>query len=631
MSLRTACFALLLLLPLSTGTLAQERILQFTSDVQVQRNGDLIVAETIRLRAEGNEIRRGILRDFPTTYRRQDGTRVVVGLEVRTVTRGGAAENYVTERLNNGVRIRIGGADRLIERGEHTYVITYRTTRQIGFFGSHDELYWNVTGTGWTFAIDMAEARITLPVNVQFRQTAFYTGPQDARGQDARIVEQQPGRIVFRTTRPLPPRNGLTIAAAWDKGVIAPPTSEQLARWWLDDYFPLAIGCIGLLILLGYYLFAWNRVGRDPAGGTVIPLFSPPGGMSAASVRYVRDMGFDDRCFTAAVVELGVNGYLQLTGSAADTVMVRRSGTKEISPAERAAWHQLFGTRPSLKLEQANHAILGEAKTTLQEGLAKAYYGTLFHTNTAWSIFGMLGAVCLAVVVAIAIFVTYSDHEALAMIFATAFVMAVVAIAASLFSAWWRSVRSGLPLALAAIFIAGLIVLGLVFVAASGISWASLLVMVPPSMAGAAAILAFYVLKAPTREGRRVMDAIEGFRQYLGVAEEGRLQFLHPPEKTPELFERFLPHAIALDVENAWANRFAAVLAAAAAAGAASTWYSGLGQYSSDPVGLADRLGSDLSYTIASASTAPGSSSSGGSSGGGSSGGGGGGGGGSGW
>ena len=140
------------------------------------------------------------------------------------------------------------------------------------------------------------------------------------------------------------------------------------------------------------------------------------------------------------------------------------------------------------------------------------------------------------------------------------------------------------------------------------------------------------------------MDQIDGFREYLSVAEEERLEYLNPPEKTPKLFERFLPYAVALDVENTWATRFAGVLAAAAAAGTvgaaaiASNWYSGSGDMTRDPVSFADRIGSDLSSTIASAATPPGSSSgsdsggsSSGSGGGGSSGGGGGGGGGSGW
>jgi uncharacterized membrane protein len=146
---------------------------------------------------------------------------------------------------------------------------------------------------------------------------------------------------------------------------------------------------------------------------------------------------------------------------------------------------------------------------------------------------------------------------------------------------------------------------------------------------------AFIWLRAHTPDGRKVTDQIEGFRQYLSVAEESRLEFLNPPQQTQELFERFLPYAIALDVENSWAKRFAGILAAAAAAHAAqTTWYQGNHDWSRDPVSFADHLGSGLSQTVSSASTPPGSSggsSSSGSSGGGSSGGGGGGGGGSGW
>jgi hypothetical protein len=139
------------------------------------------------------------------------------------------------------------------------------------------------------------------------------------------------------------------------------------------------------------------------------------------------------------------------------------------------------------------------------------------------------------------------------------------------------------------------------------------------------------------------MDQIDGFKQYLSVAEEDRLNALNPPEKTPELFERFLPYAIALDVQNQWAQRFTGVLAAAALAPAVSSWYQGDRPFDSngDVVSFANNLGDSFTNSIVAASVAPGSSggsgggdsfsSGGGSSGGGSSGGGGGGGGGSGW
>ncbi len=626
---RAAVFAWLCVAAASPAA-AQERILHFLSDVQVQPNGDLLVVETIRLQAEGREIRRGILRDFPTRYRRPDGYRVVVGFEVISVTRNGAPETFLVEPLSNGVRVRIGRADRLLPRGQHTYAIAYRTTRQLGFFADFDELYWNVTGTGWTFAIEVAEARVALPQGVPFRRTAFYTGPEGARGQDARIVEEQPGRIVFRTTRPLPPRNGLTVAVAWQKGVVAPPTEADLTRWWLVDNLPLALGGCGFLLLLGYYVVAWNLVGRDPPRGTIIPLFAPPDGMSAASVRYVHRMGFDDRCFTAAIVDLGVNGHLRLRGSGDGLVIERRSGGREIGAPERAAHDMLFARRPSLELDQANHEILGAAKAALRAGLAGAYSGMLFNANNVWSVVGAIGAILLAVAVAIAALLTYGEQEGVPIIIAIVVGTISMAIAAGLISAWLSGAAIRLTILIAVMFIMGLDAVVVLVLTAAVAHWVDMLAVVPPVLAAGLAAFAFYLLKAPTRQGRRVMDAIEGFRHYLGVAEEQRLQFLHPPEKTPQLFEKFLPHAIALDVENAWAQRFAGVLAAAGAAGAAaSTWYSAVSD-SSDPVSLAGQLGGAFADTVASASTAPGSSS-GGSSGGGSSGGGGGGGGGSGW
>jgi uncharacterized membrane protein len=141
-------------------------------------------------------------------------------------------------------------------------------------------------------------------------------------------------------------------------------------------------------------------------------------------------------------------------------------------------------------------------------------------------------------------------------------------------------------------------------------------------------------MAAPTKEGRGVMDRIAGFERYLSVTEENRLEVLHPPEKTPQLFERFLPYAIALGVENKWADRFAGVLAAAAAdpgrqSGTYMGWYVGSQTPWTDPGRFAAAVGGSLASSIASAATAPGSGS--GVGGGGFSGGGGGGGGGGGW
>ena len=155
--------------------------------------------------------------------------------------------------------------------------------------------------------------------------------------------------------------------------------------------------------------------------------------------------------------------------------------------------------------------------------------------------------------------------------------------------------------------------------------------LVIPLLSLPVVISAFWWMSAPTLQGRAVLDRIAGFRQYLSIAERERLDRMTAPEDTPEIFERYLPYAIALGVENRWADRFRDVLAAASVQGQAQgfAWYSGSGNPWNDASSFVDDVGSSLASTVSSASTAPGSSS--GSGGGGSSGGGGGGGGGGGW
>jgi len=632
--MRRIIFAALFLLTAQGLALAQERILNFVSDVIVQTNGDLDVTETITIQAEGNQFRRGIFRDFPTSYRRRsDGINVVVGFSVISVTHNGQIENYTTESISNGVRTKIGNANVFIPRGQHTYVIRYRTTRQIGFFEKFDELYWNATGNGWNFFIDNAEARITLPQGAQIGQNALYTGAQGDTGKDARIVEQTSNRIVWRTTRRLPPQNGLTVAVAWQKGIVSPPNAAQQATYFFQDNLPILAALIGLIGTGFFYLSTWARVGRDPPAGTIIPLFGPPKDMSPAAVRYVDQLSFDNRAFTAAIVDLGVKGHISIAETPSFSQISSKAGGEPLMLAEQEMRSQLFSKGSPVALAQTNHVVIGGAKTALENTLSAKYNGTLFANNYGWSFLGFfLAAIAIAIIV-FAIVSTKSGDEVAAGAVGIFIPGGVMLVANFIMMAgftshkrWngWIITGGGLWLLCAAGGLAMIYGLG------GGVNLNLMIPALAAWLIEAVAMFAFYWFKAPSREGQVIRDQIAGFREYLGVAEEDRLNAAHPPKKTPELFEKFLPYAIALDVENEWGKKFAGVLAAAAAAGAAGyAWYHGSRDWSRDPAGFSNHLGSSVAAAISSASTAPGSSS--GSSGGGSSGGGGGGGGGGGW
>ncbi len=556
------------------GAGASERITRFVSDVDVQRNGDLLVTETIQVRAEGAAIRHGILRDFPTTYRAKDGTRVSVGFDVLEVRRDGAPEPYATERLGNGVRIRIGDAKRYLNGGQHEFLIKYRTTRQIGFFKDFDELYWNATGNGWTFPIDEAEARITLPERVAFKQTALYTGPQGAAGKDATIVEQQPGRIVFRTTKGLPYRNGLTVAAAWRKGVVAPPTQLQQLQSLFADRPGASSAIFGGALVILFYLTAWLLVGRDPRAGTIIPLFAPPDGMSAAAVRYVDTMNFDNRCFAAAIVGLGVNGHIKLTSTDDDGEIKQVKSDKPLDAAEKAVENALFKAQPAVRLDQSDSDAINDAKLGLVRALSNSYAGKLFRNNRLWSFFGFFASAAVVALIGHAFVANYGNGGPGMTAGMVVPLIPIMIGAVVVRNGFRRGGIGGLLRALGGLVLAGLfIALGVFLMWAKADSMQAIFPAFAAFALAPFAALGFHWLQSPSKLGRQIMDQIEGFKLYLGVAEKDRLNFDNPPKETPELFERFLPYAIALDVQNAWAKRFAGVLAAAAASGAAvATW-----------------------------------------------------------
>jgi uncharacterized membrane protein YgcG len=598
------------------------------------------VKETVAIVSEGDEIKHGINRDFPTRYEDRNHLTYVVGFEVLSVKRDGRDEPYAMLSIANGKRIRIGSADVFLDVGPHVYEITYRTTRQLGYFQDYDELYWNVTGVSWAFPIERAEAVIHLPPGATVKQHTEYTGRQGESGHDAEIIQASGDRYQARTTRMLAPNEGFTIAVGWPKGFVTPPSEFEKTKDAIKDNLGLFAILAGVLLSLAYYLFAWIRVGRDPPKGTIIPLFTPPAGLGPAGVRYIWKQKFDDKSFASSLVGLAVKKRLKIIeDDGGFTIQRLDDQSQPLTQAENALYKAI--PRGIVPLKQTFHATVRDMKKAVETTLEKEHEGVSFLRNLKW----FWGGVAISVVSLLAGAVFLPGEDAATGLFISVWSIFWWAILLTIVwskvkgvvegRGWLSKVTSLLPLVFFIPF----------FLAGGGVPLSVFLSTESPALyvfAGGALLLlimafAFHwLLRAPTATGRKLLDQIEGFRMYMTTAEEERLKVLHPPEETPELFERYLPYALALDCENEWNTKFATVLAAAAVAGAATAplWYSGSNWNTGNMGGFTDSLGSSLASATSAASTPPGSSSSSGggfSGGGGSSGGGGGGGGGSGW
>ncbi|MDO3434133.1 DUF2207 domain-containing protein [Rhizobium sp. CBN3] len=636
------CFALLLMLA-APAAFAAEVIDSFASDIALEKSGAMTVTETITVNAEGNRINHGIFRDFPLYFTDAGGRRRSVDFDMVSVTRDGDDEPWHTESISGGIRIYAGSAEVTVTPGHHRYVFTYRTNRQIRYFDDHDELYWNVTGNGWIFPIRSATATVTLPPDVSATGTIFFTGPQGARGKNARVSESGAG-LVFSTTAPLGPNEGLTFAIRMPKGSIDPPSADMESTWWLKDNRNYFIGFGGLLLVFAYYLRSWLKVGRDPARGVVVPRWDAPDGISPALVNYIDNKGFSGGGWTAlaaTALNLAVRGYVKLE-DLKDSIIIRGTGKplgKEKFQAGEAELLKVAGGEGrTLTIDKANGERVKSVGQSFRSAIEREHRGRYYNSNIGYTTGGI--ALSAAALVALFVFGSLEPDTIVLMLIPIAISVFIAVFIAGLVKSLHHG-RSLFAKVMAVIAAAVGVFVGVGILSIIVLTLASSLVELheTPMLFAVGGIvllniLYVFIMGAPTRLGARMMDGVDGLRQYLTLAEKDRMNMAGAPRMSPQHFETLLPYAVALGVEKPWSRTFETWLAAAAAGTAAAyapSWYSGdfnSGSFSDRVGGFSSSMASTIASTIPSP---PPSSSSSGFSGGGSSGGGGGGGGGGGW
>ncbi len=378
---------------LAAPVTAEERIRDFASDIRIAKDGSIEVTETIRVQVDNVAINHGIYREIPTRYDGKRGQRIKVGFTLVETRLDGQPEPYASETMSNGVRIRIGDKDRIVPVGEHVYTISYRATRMLGRFEGFDELYWNVTGNGWRFPIDRAAVTITLPSAAKFGQRAIYTGYQGDTSSNAIVTGESPGTISFATNAPLEAGQGLTVAVAFPKGVVDAPSSTTELGWFLADWSPPLVALLGLSGLIGFLYVAWQRAGRDPRAGTVVPIFAPPDDLSPSAMRYILKQKLDNRGFAAALVDAAVKGHVQLieedggffSSTKRSIARLARSDAQPLGAAEQAAIDGLATAGNSIAMDNENHATFSKAIRGLSERYAERFEGTTFKRNIGWA------------------------------------------------------------------------------------------------------------------------------------------------------------------------------------------------------------------------------------------------------
>lgn len=634
-------FILIITFSLSTHVhAAEEEILSYHSEVDIQPDGTLHVVERIEVRSLGKAIQRGIFRSFPVVYRDRYNNRMRVGFEVIEVIKDGEPEPYQILPQGDYRVVRIGKEDVLLEPGVYIYEITFQTNQQIGFFEGFDELYWNAIGDGWSFVIHNASVRFKLPPGATVMHNSAYSGPVGATGCDCEIIREADNVVFVKMNTALKPNEPLTVAVAWQKGIIPEPGVQQKAAMFLKDNKGILVLLGGLLMVLTYYYFAWKKVGVDPAKGGIYPRFEVPEGLDAASCRYLFKMGFDATVFSSAIIQMATKNMLKVIEEKRRRYVLQRLTDKEqpTNGVENKMLVALFPNNASLlELKQQEYKKISAAQTALQQDLKAKYNKTYFRNNTLWLLPG-IGFSIISLLFALKLtFEQLFEEEKGFMImgivfafFCILYLQRVLVTFMEYLDTGFFQLKTVVAEVFGALFLIGFAVVIIYFFDVR-LEYGFLFLII---LLGLVNAVFYYLLKAPTKKGREVMDAIEGFRMYLNAAEKPLIQHYNPPGMTPEIFEKYLPYAIALGVGEAWGKALEYRLAMLYGQKDSQTryiptWYSGKAFKAASLGAFSKSLGQSFGSALHNSASPPGSKS--GSGGSGRSGGGGGGGGGGGW
>jgi hypothetical protein len=512
--MRRLCCCALIFVSVGLTALGTLRIDLFDAEVELGADGTLSVME--RITVTFSTPHHGIEREIPVSYRvPSTGASTTIGFRLGEVLLDGDAVPLLARRRGRYQYLRIGDADRTIT-GTHTYSIAYDVDRVILFHEDYLQLYWNVTGNEWRIPIIRATASVRLPASVdpESVSTSSYAGyiGSSARGAAASI--DSTGRWTFEAG-PFNPGEGLTIDLAVPREVlpISPPSLGERLLWFLDANKAAALP---ILVLVGM-LVLWFRIGRDPRKRVIAPAFAPPRGMHPGEVGVLIDDRIDLRDVSAMVVGLAVKGYLRIEEVREDDPAVVDESRGSRGRSTPLDYRFVRRRHPATELSEVEETILdaifedeGDERTL--SSLESNFYK---HLPTVKSRLygGLIDAGYYA-----------NNPERVRAFYRSLGLMAIVA---------------GMGIAVA---------------------FRSLYLGTAVAMSGLIVLAFSPIMPRKTRTGVRALEEVLGLARYIRLAEVDRIEFHDAPEKNPQLFERLLPYAMALNLTRIWTAQFEGLL-----------------------------------------------------------------------
>lgn len=234
---------------------ASELINSFYSRIEINQDTSLSITEQIDYTTTVSK--HGIYRYIPVNYNKDGQVEVLQLSNIKVTNDQGKAIPYTRSLDGRFVTLKIGDPDNTFS-GNKIYIIYYQVERGINQFEDHDELYWDITGEGWTVPILKSSATI-ISKYADIKDSVCYSG---AFGDDDGLCnfEAAKNQATFTYLNKINYGDNMTVVLSFLKdNQFIFPTQFKLFLYWLKNNWPIILLPFPLIIMFIW----WFKKGRD--------------------------------------------------------------------------------------------------------------------------------------------------------------------------------------------------------------------------------------------------------------------------------------------------------------------------------------------------------------------------------
>ena len=542
-SIFSIMFVFFTLFFLSAKSLIAEKITNYEVTVQMNKNGTLTVNEVIDYEFDG-VAKHGIYRDIPLRSKKNGVDIYKSYIKMNSIKRNGISEEYSTKLFDEGIRYRVGSADRFVENGVNRYEFNYVIYNAVFEKNGIYQVYFNAIGQFWQVPIEKAAVNIKFgngePVlKNEIRQLDIFTGEYGQSGKDY-ITNLNNGTVEIKTNKVLEAYNGLSFRLNLKTDNISPTFWDKLQTLYYAHPL-IAVGPIIIIILAIYGFVTWYIFGRDVDKKAIVPEFNIPKDISPMYAGYIKGVRDPKEMLTIGMLSLLSKDYVTAEDTEGNGKNVKYRLAKdternpELSSEEKALLSVLSDNEKSIfKNEQGLYTAAQKILSTLET----RYNKKIYIDNNLFKFPFAIGIIMVLII-------GMGMHDVFENISGSMeYIIPVIIICFGSITVVFSVLKKVfLVNSLSSTFI--MFLAAIVFGALTGMAGLVIMLIICIMYNIYSRLIGKY-----TNEGMRNKEYLDGMKMYIKTAEANQIMKFNDVDELVAYFKGILPYAVALGVKN---------------------------------------------------------------------------------